>query len=390
VGRRKTKPAIASNDCCQDDNEFMTTQGARLQSNNETAVCLVCDTRFNPYACFTAASISALPEHSGLDIFIFTESLADSEAAFIKQFRNVHPIIIEDLKLPFSEPPSNAGLSMATFYVFFLDRLLPPGKYRRVIYLDCDIFVSGSILDLVRLDLEGQCLAAVRAIGMAGLKSQKQKSELRRYWDERGIAGDPTLNAGVLVIDLPQWRELDMEQRLISTVLNHPGIDDEEAFNIVLQHQWLELSPKWNFFAFQLGLGLEPRIQPVIHHYMASPKPWHALFWHHDPVHRKRYLSFFENSPWPDAATVRVHRSKLRRCAIKKAQYLRKMHSPLRKLGLFHKGWENQPWLRNIIIDLYNEGVESRRFADHRQGLTKLSRIRIGADGNRPIENENE
>jgi lipopolysaccharide biosynthesis glycosyltransferase len=340
----------------------------------DTAICLVCDTRFNPYACFTAASVSAQLENADLDIFIFTEGLSQSEAEFIKQFRNVQPVIIEDLSLPFIEPPINVGLSRATYYIFYLDRLLPV-DYKKVIYLDCDIYVSGSILDLVKVDLEGHCLAAVRALGTAGFKSADQKSRLRRHWNEQGIAGDPYLNSGVLVIDVQRWREMDMTQRLISTVMNNPGIGDEEAFNIVLQHQWLELSPKWNFYAFQMGLGLESQIQPVINHYMASPKPWNRLFWNHDPSHRNRYLSFFRNSPWPDAARARIHPSKFRGCVIKKAQYLRKKHSPLRHLGLFHKGRENQPWLRNTVIELYNEGLESKRFVDHRQGLTALSRI---------------
>ena len=342
--------------------------------NKDTAVCLVCDTRFNPYACFAAASVSAQLKNSDLDIFIFTEGLSEHEAEFIRQFRNVQPVIIEGLSPPFIESPGNIGLSKATYYVIYLDRLLP-GHFKKIIYLDCDVFISGSIMDLQKLDLEGRCLAAVRGLGMAGVKSSDGKSRLRSYWDERGIAGDPVLNSGVLVIDRQQWREMNMEQRLIKAIIDNPGIGDEEAFNIVLQHNWLELSPKWNFFAFEMELGLESFIQPVINHYMATPKPWNSLFWNHDQVHRSRYRSFFRNSPWPDAARVRVHPSRLRNSVKKKVNYLGMKLPLVRHLAPFDGVREHKSWLRDTIIDLYNESVDAERFADHRQGLTKLARI---------------
>lgn len=110
------------------------------------------------------------------------------------------------------------------------------------------------------------------------------------------------MNAGLFVIDIEKWRTDRVQTRSIEAVHRHPGINDEEALNIALQHDWLEISPKWNYLAIYLGLDLERALGPVVYHYYDGPKPWHSCAWFHEQVHRDRHKQFFKDSPWPKAA----------------------------------------------------------------------------------------
>ncbi len=324
------------------------------------AICVVCDRRYNPYAAFVAASVRSHPENADFDIFIFSDGFSEAERSFFEAIGTVHPVEVGHFGLPFKAEPDNVQLSMATLYTFYLDKFLPPG-YTRVVSLDCDIFVDGSISPLANLDLEGHAVAAVRGLGTAGLRSARKKLDLERYWHEIGISGDPVLNAGVLLIDLDRWRTVRLESRLVTNALERPGTDDEEAFNIVLQHDWLEISPRWNFFSFQLGPELEAALDPVIIHYIGAPKPWNGWFWYRAPSHRERYVTFFKDSPWPRAASTWPPRSKRWRIGARKAAHLLLSH--------------RKRWLRKVVIDLYNDGIDSDRFADHRQGLTQTPQV---------------
>lgn len=100
------------------------------------------------------------------------------------------------------------------------------------------------------------------------------------------------MNAGLFVIDIEKWRTDRVQARSIEAVHRHPGINDEEALNIALQHDWLEISPRWTYFAIYLGLGLERALGPVVYHYYDGPKPWRSC------------SSGFGMVGWPSMAAV--------------------------------------------------------------------------------------
>ena len=202
----------------------------------------------------------------------------------------------------------------------------------------------------------------------------KRKKQLRHYWDELGIEGDPVLNAGVLVIDTECWQRENITEQAEAHKRRHPSIGDEEALNLALDHRFSELSPKWNFFGFLLDLDLEASIEPAFYHYLSRPKPWSKRFCNDDPIHRARYVSFFDDSPWPMAA-------KLGDREAERARYLRQTFiSHVRRLPggvqlLSKRRRERRRWLRRVVVDLYNQAIDESRYCDHVQGFTPLSKI---------------
>src|SRR5262249_16597258 len=100
-------------------------------------------------------------------------------------------------------PPANQVLPLIPQSHYTIDtytRLWPgdffPDDVTRVLYLDADIVVVGNIAPLWSTDLEGALLGTIDIPGAEqGVKLLGMRAE------------DGYFNAGVLLIDLKQWRE---------------------------------------------------------------------------------------------------------------------------------------------------------------------------------------
>lgn len=113
-----------------------------------------------------------------------------------------------------------------------------PESMERIILIDADTIVAGSITDLYSIDLHGHpCAMALE--GIHG-----------RYNEICGIGQGELYNGGVLMIDLPKWREKAVEERLfnhLTTVRSNYMLTDEDLISIVLKGDVERLSPKFNY-----------------------------------------------------------------------------------------------------------------------------------------------
>jgi lipopolysaccharide biosynthesis glycosyltransferase len=148
--------------------------------------------------------------------------------------------------LPVSTVGEFRYVSRATYLRLLLPRLLPE-HLDRLLYLDCDILCAGSLRELFDLDLRGNVLAAVRDAHAGTLSDMGGLPGLARYPD---LAPDaPYFNAGVLVIDLPAWRERRVTERCFEYVERHAAearFTDQDALNHTLHGNWLRLPKTWN------------------------------------------------------------------------------------------------------------------------------------------------
>jgi lipopolysaccharide biosynthesis glycosyltransferase len=214
------------------------------------------------------------------------------------------------IKIHYHEIPSKsvAGLpemgriSSVMWYRILLPELLPGIK--RIIYMDCDTIVMGSIADLWRADLDGNWLGAVSNVFEAG-----QEEQGRRL----GLSGSTQyFNSGVLLMDLDAWRREGCTRQILD-LARDPAVKllwpDQDALNRVFAHHWMRLHPRWNcqnsFFFFRhagqiLGDGeLASAIsRPGILHFEGGElaKPWHYLC--KNPF-RGEYLRCRDATPWP-------------------------------------------------------------------------------------------
>jgi len=170
----------------------------------------------------------------------------------------------------------------------------------RVLYLDSDIVVVGSISPLWHTNLEGALFGAVdipgsdRGITHLGLRPE-----------------DGYFNSGVLLIDLKQWRETRALETVLTYVVAHPELltrdVDQEALNACFHGRRKRLDYRWNaisgFFRGPTSLPLQDDdIESVqrdarIIHYNGSLKPWSYFCDHPRKAEYERFLAITE---WRD------------------------------------------------------------------------------------------
>lgn len=174
----------------------------------------------------------------------------------------------------------------------------------RVIYLDADTLVTGSIAELWRTDLGDAPLAAVANV---------VEPAMHDHVASLGIL-DPSqyFNAGVLLIDLEWWRTEACGEQLARLALSRGGNlpwFDQDALNMVFAGRWQQLHPRWNAQnslwvwqewaqdVFGADALREATTSPAILHFEGPSlnKPWHYLCSH---PWREQYRRTLAKTPW--------------------------------------------------------------------------------------------
>ncbi len=128
--------------------------------------------------------------------------------------------------------------SYATNIKMFVDHYIPE-DVERLLYIDCDTIINGSLSQLFKFDMKD------RPVAMA-LDSMcyrhKQAVGFRR--DEKYF------NGGVMLFDMRAWRSRECEKRIINHIReerSHYMAPDQDLINIVLKNEILTLKPEYNF-----------------------------------------------------------------------------------------------------------------------------------------------
>jgi lipopolysaccharide biosynthesis glycosyltransferase len=253
------------------------------------------------YVVPLVAAISALVESQKSERFemLVTVLANQMSSSNVELVENLHTLGIspENLRvldisdripegLP-SRSPHNTYISQTT-YARFLAPQLARGSSDRILYLDADTLVRGSLEPLLSLPMGGRPAAAVRD-RIIGTVSHPQGLP---NWRDLELAPDaPYFNAGVLLIDSQLWRENQITERLYAYCFGR-GDDlelfDQEALNAVLGREILALNPDYNMFTNHLCNETVPGEAPLqrdplspedmasarIIHYIGHLKPW--------------------------------------------------------------------------------------------------------------------
>lgn len=156
--------------------------------------------------------------------------------------------------------------SIVTYYRLFIASLFP--QYDKVIYLDCDLVVLGDISELYCVELGENIL------GAAPEQFVQNTAEFRAY-AERALGVDPDgyVNAGVLLMNLKQFREDRIEEKFISLITEHDFdlLDPDQAYLNYLCLGKIHVLPNgWNKEPMPLACDGKKNIV----HYALYKKPW--------------------------------------------------------------------------------------------------------------------
>ena len=171
-------------------------------------------------------------------------------------------------------------------------------NYRRMLYLDCDIIVTGDVGELFDVDLEGKSAAGVEDVGFRWLAYTKRAifldnkpyNVLNYCTDVLGIK-DPGgyVYAGVLLFDLEKCRQKVSFRDVVETLHSRNFFyNDQDVLNILLEGNIKQVDCKWNYMnniAFylecdrkefrELYLDLRREDYRIIH-YISAKKPWNG------------------------------------------------------------------------------------------------------------------
>ncbi|MGY4436185.1 lipopolysaccharide biosynthesis glycosyltransferase [Bradyrhizobium sp. F1.13.1] len=176
-----------------------------------------------------------------------------------------------------SEPGNVPGLF--DDWVHFKSHLRPvphPAYFSRdclqsILYLDSDILVLDDLQALWTTDLEGNVLGAVLDGLDSQLKNQTVRLPVPRVHNY--------FNAGVLLIDLHQWRKAKISETAFEYLKRYPGspYSDQDALNVACDGVWKRLASRWNYLAYNAELDvseLAGEYKPSIVHFTTWNKPW--------------------------------------------------------------------------------------------------------------------
>lgn len=175
----------------------------------------------------------------------------------------------------------------------------------KLIYLDCDIVVIGDIKTLWESEFDGKACLAAPEVGAADNINTHNFTGVYNHY----------VNAGVLVFNLPRWREENIGIKCIDFVAKYPErcrVADQDAINILLGEKDIEYLPfKYNFtvpLAYKKAEELsihkkwwraldEAQHNPVVIHYISGVKPWHKEFKHNT---KEYFFEILKRSLWSD------------------------------------------------------------------------------------------
>ena len=161
-------------------------------------------------------------------------------------------------------------ISKATYFrLLFADIL--PANIMSGLYLDCDTVVTGSLRELINLDFTNTQINQDDNSILA-VCDKNEKTEIERL-SKMGIQTNMYFNAGVMLINLKQWRIENVSDKLIDIANKFKEQLiwwDQDVLNIFFKNKCGRLKNTYNEFPTKLLSNV-----PIIIHFSGSSKPWH-------------------------------------------------------------------------------------------------------------------
>jgi lipopolysaccharide biosynthesis glycosyltransferase len=275
-----------------------------------TAYCFTPDRTFFPPAVRAIASLIEAEPEAEDEIFLVCEP-DDVTPGFDRlpsALRERIKLVTLDFSRFDAKLAGKGRFSRAVFRRLFLDEILP-AQIERIVTVDSDmLIVRAGLSRLAGFNLGGKPLAA--AYDMIFLMDFKGDDALVRQFQRSrrslGLAlNTPYFNAGLMAIDRARWREEKLTERVTQALRDDPKrfpFMEQDALNATLAGRFAPLSPRFNFMGDFFLLDLERRLEPIVLHFVNSPKPWELAKWRGQARFAEDYRDWFAASPWPDRA----------------------------------------------------------------------------------------
>lgn len=258
-----------------------------------------------PLAVTIRSAIDCLAPGRRLHVYILDGGISDESKARLERSWKHPQVQVQWLAPPvekIADLKTENHLNLVTYLRLFMPVLLP-AELKRVIFLDADLLIEKDLSELWETELGEAPIAAVNdyftpylntpeTIGRESLCDRHpEKTFPVPNYRELGLKGNAGyFNAGVMVVNLAKWREMDVLHRAIDLVRQHTEhvrYCDQYALNVLFSEKWKSIDPRWNQNsnlwawggadegAFDPSLFHLLRSDPWIVHFTWIRKPWH-------------------------------------------------------------------------------------------------------------------
>lgn len=244
----------------------------------------------NNYAPMTGVAlysmmVNASPDYF-YDVYIFNTNLSGEHKRRLENLSNENTRVqVTDVKehMFVQERHTSNHLSIEAVYRLLIPDVLP--EYKKVMYLDGDIVVTGDIAEFYASDIEGYVLGAIH---------EPIYDWTDQYWREHlNLHYADAFNSGIILINTEQFRKEKIKEKCIR-LLEDDWMKpkkvfeylDQDVLNITCSGKVKFLSPVWNLQC-QMYIRDIKKIydeyaeefeqahkDPKIIHYAGLVKPW--------------------------------------------------------------------------------------------------------------------
>ena len=285
------------------------------------------------YAQHAGLSILSLfdnnKEADEINVYVLDNHIGEKNYKNLEQISAQYrrKIIFVDLDKLSSKMNVNTHFCRSTYGKLFLAQL---EEVDLMLAFDCDTIVSGSLTELLKVDMSGTLVAGVQ-------------DTVNPYFVHKiGLTdNDRYINCGgVILLNLKLWREMEVEDKCIDYVMSfggNPPFVDQGTINHICKDKKKILPPEYNLInpMFMFPVNKIKRLfrmktyysQSEIEHAMKYPKvihytgelynrPWFSNCNH--PM-KKIYLEYLKKSPWKD--NLPAYKTMSKNCRIQKWIY---------------------------------------------------------------------
>lgn len=274
---------------------------------------LTFDDAYTPHAGVTLFSF--LTNNPGShSVYVITDRLSESNRQLIEKIcapsaTQVHYYCVEEVDtrdFPVGKGTQNPGLSIAAYYRLFATRLLPQAV-EKVLYLDCDLIVDGSLEELWNTSFQkGNCVAAVEELPKLAADGCRRMGYPLSY---------SYFNSGVLLIDMERLRQVYSVEKASDFIRKHHSeiiYHDQDVLNALLYDKKQFLDLRYNVidtyfiknavFPHRYQFQRDALLHPKVIHFTGPFKPWHTECTH---PYVFKYEAYQAQTPWRHALRKR-------------------------------------------------------------------------------------
>lgn len=239
----------------------------------------------------TSILVNATPDEV-LNFYILDSGISKSNKLKIKFLNEIRDFNIEFVKVEYFENLKSqlTHISSDTYSRARIPKLFP--KLDKALYLDCDMVIRSSLVELWNTDISDFYLAvSPDLINYAAQRHEQLASYIIKYTNS---LENYYFNAGMLLMNLEKLREFKFDEKFIEYAENAKDTlryADQDIMNALFAGKVKYVDQSWNYDQrFEMILGIEPKII----HYTTERKPWIV----DDGLFYSEYVKYLELSAW--------------------------------------------------------------------------------------------